>query len=36
MTIANDDRDDIRKGRRHAPAWIADLLRPLTAPTPTA
>jgi len=30
--IANDDRSAIRKDLRHAPAWIADLLRPLTEP----
>ena len=28
--IADDDRSAIRKDLRHAPAWIADLLRPLT------
>ena len=28
--IAEDDRSAIRKDLRHAPAWIADLLRPLT------
>lgn len=30
--IANADRSAIRKDLRHAPAWIADLLRPLTDP----
>jgi hypothetical protein len=30
--IADADRADIRKDLRHAPAWIADLLRPLTQP----
>ncbi len=31
--IGDSDRTAIRKDRRHAPAWIADLLRPLTEPT---
>ena len=30
--IADDDRPAIRKDLLHAPAWIADLLRPLTEP----
>jgi hypothetical protein len=30
--IADEDRAAIRKDLRHAPAWIADLLRPLTEP----
>ena len=30
--IADADRSPIRKDLRHAPAWIADLLRPLTQP----
>ena len=30
--IAKEDRSAIRKDLRHAPAWIADLLRPLTDP----
>jgi len=30
--IADQDRAAIRKDLRHAPAWIADLLRPLTEP----
>ena len=30
--IADDDRAAIRKDLCHAPAWIADLLRPLTEP----
>ena len=30
--IADDDGIAIRKDLRHAPAWIADLLRPLTEP----
>ncbi len=30
--IADDDRAAIDKDLRHAPAWIADLLRPLTEP----
>lgn len=30
--ITNSDRAAIRKDLRHAPAWIADLLRPLTEP----
>lgn len=34
--IADDDRSAIRKDLRHAPAWIADLLRPLTEPKPSA
>jgi hypothetical protein len=34
--IADDDRAAIRKDLRHAPAWIADLLRPLTEPKPSA
>lgn len=34
--IADDDRPAIRKDLRHAPAWIADLLRPLTEPKPAA
>ncbi len=34
--IADKDRNAIRKDLRHAPAWIADLLRPLTAPKPEA
>jgi hypothetical protein len=32
--IADADRSPIRKDLRHAPAWIADLLRPLTEPLP--
>ena len=32
--IADADRVAIRKDLRHAPAWIADLLRPLTEPLP--
>ena len=32
--IADTDRSPIRKDLRHAPAWIADLLRPLTEPLP--
>jgi hypothetical protein len=31
--ISPEDRVAIRKDLRHAPAWIADLLRPLTEPT---
>ena len=31
--ITADDRGAIRKDLRHAPSWIADLLRPLTEPT---
>jgi len=31
--ISPEDRAAIRKDLRHAPAWIADLLRPLTEPT---
>jgi hypothetical protein len=34
--IADDDRSAIRRDLRHAPAWIADLLRPLTEPMPAA
>jgi hypothetical protein len=34
--IADEDRSAIRKDLRHAPAWIADLLRPLTEPIPAA
>ena len=34
--IADEDRSAIRKDLRHAPAWIADLLRPLTEPKPSA
>lgn len=34
--IADEDRPGIRKDLRHAPAWIADLLRPLTEPNPAA
>lgn len=34
--IADDDRPAIRKDLRHAPAWIADLLRPLTEPKTAA
>jgi hypothetical protein len=34
--IADDDRSAIRKDLRHAPAWIADLLRPLTEPKTAA
>lgn len=30
--IADADRPTLRKDLRHAPAWIADLLRPLTEP----
>jgi len=30
--ITASDRPSLRKDLRHAPAWIADLLRPLTAP----
>jgi len=29
--IADEDRPGIRKDLRHAPAWIADLLRPFRA-----
>lgn len=29
--ITDDDRAAIRRDLRHAPAWVADLLRPLTA-----
>lgn len=32
--IADADRAVIRKDLQHAPAWIADLLRPLTEPPP--
>ncbi len=31
--ITNDDRQVIRNDLRYAPAWIADLLRPLTEPS---
>ena len=31
--ISPEDHAAIRKDLRHAPAWIADLLRPLTEPT---
>lgn len=31
--IGDSDRSAIHKDLRHAPAWIADLLRPLTEPT---
>ncbi len=31
--ISSEDCAAIRKDLRHAPAWIADLLRPLTEPT---
>ncbi len=34
--IADDDRSAIRKDLRHAPAWIADLLRSLTEPKTAA
>lgn len=34
--IADADRSAIRKDLRHAPAWIADLIRPLTDPKPEA
>ena len=34
--IADADRSAIRKDLRHAPAWIADLMRPLTDPKPEA
>ena len=34
--IADADRADIRKDLRHAPAWIADLLRPFTETLPTS
>lgn len=34
--IADGDRAAIRKDLIHAPAWIADLLRPLTEPKPAA
>lgn len=34
--IADEDRSAIRKDLRHAPAWIADLLRSLTEPKPAA
>ena len=30
--ITNEDRQAIRKDLGYAPAWIADLLRPLTEP----
>lgn len=32
--ITDADRPAIRKDLRHAPAWIADILRPLTQPAP--
>lgn len=32
--IDDKDRASLRKDLVHAPAWIADLLRPLTEPTP--
>jgi hypothetical protein len=34
--ITDEDRPAIRKDLRHAPAWIADLLRPLTEPKASA
>lgn len=34
--IADEDRPAIRKDLIHSPAWIADLLRPLTEPVPVA
>jgi hypothetical protein len=34
--IGDDDRAVMRKDLRHAPAWIADLLRPLTEPKTAA
>lgn len=32
--ITDEDRPQLREDLRHAPAWIADLLRPLTEPSP--
>jgi hypothetical protein len=32
--ITDDDRPQLREDLRHAPAWIADLLRPFTEPPP--
>jgi len=32
--ITDADRPVIRKDVRHAPAWIADILLPLTEPAP--
>ena len=34
VQIDDKDRADVRKDLIHAPAWIADLLRPLTEPIP--
>lgn len=33
--IADEDRAGLQKDLVHAPVWIADLLRPLTAPNPS-
>jgi hypothetical protein len=30
--IADEDRSILRKDILHAPAWIADVLRPMTGP----
>lgn len=32
--ITDEDRPQLREDLRHAPAWIADLLRPFTEPPP--
>lgn len=32
--ITDEDRQQLREDLRHAPAWIADLLRPFTEPPP--
>jgi hypothetical protein len=32
--ITDGDRPQLREDLRHAPAWIADLLRPFTEPPP--